>query len=469
MDVRIAWYRRDLRVDDAPALAGALHGEGDLDVVALFVLDPRLVHASTMSPARLSYLCDALADLDAGLRERGGRLVLREGVPAEVVPAVAREVWATQVHLADDVSPFAARRDAEVAAALEASGVAVVHHGGIMIREPGAVVTTAGTVSKVYTPFRRAWESLPLDPPEPAPADLRSPEDVRSDPLPTTASLGVAGDVPEGLITGGLTPAAERARRFLAERAAGYRDGRNQLGEGATSRLSADLHYGCISPRRLYQALDRSLPGHDTFAQELIWRDFYGHVLHTWPESATHEFNPGFRGIPWRGDGEAFRAWQQGRTGYPVVDAGMRQLVSQGWMHNRARMITASFLTKDLLVDWRLGAAHFLRHLVDGDVASNTGGWQWAAGTGTDAQPYFRIFNPVTQGERFDPRGAYVRRFVPELAEVADRWLHHPWDLPADVAAQAGVVIGKDYPEPIVDHSQARQEALDFFTTQRRG
>jgi len=467
--MRIAWYRRDLRVDDAPALAGASRGTGETGVVALFVLDPRLVRASTMSPARLAYLCDALADLDAALRERGGRLVLREGDPAAVVPAVAREVQATQVHLSDDITPFAARRDAEVAGALEADGVAVVHHGGIMIREPGTVLTNAQTVSKVYSPFRRAWEALPLDPPEPAPARLRTPESVRSDPLPTTASLGVADHVPEGLISGGLTPAAERARRFLAERSAGYGDGRDRVGEDATSRLSADLHYGCVSARRLYHRLDRSLPGHDAFAQELIWRDFYGHVLHAWPESATQEFNADFRGIPWRGDGEMFRAWQQGRTGYPVVDAGLRQLVSQGWMHNRARMITASFLCKDLLVDWRLGVAHFMRHLVDGDVASNTGGWQWAAGTGTDAQPYFRIFNPVTQGEKFDPHGAYVRRFVPELADVPDKWLHHPWDMPAAVAAQAGVVIGRDYPEPLVDHAQARREALDFFTSHRRG
>jgi deoxyribodipyrimidine photo-lyase len=332
-----------------------------------------------------------------------------------------------------------------------------------MIRDHRTVLTGAGQVSKVYSPFRRAWEAQPLDPPQPAPRALTPAAAVPSDPLPTTASLGVADDVPAGVVRGGETAAGRRLERFLAERAEGYGGNRDLLGEDATSRLSADLHYGCVSPRAAYAALDRRLPGHDAFAQELIWRDFYGHVMAEWPESATTEFNPDLRGLPWRREGEHLRAWQEGRTGYPVVDAGLRQLVTQGWMHNRARMITASFLCKDLLVDWRLGVAHFLRHLIDGDVASNTGGWQWAAGTGTDAQPFFRIFNPVTQGEKFDPEGVYVRRFVPELWAVPSKWIHHPWDMPAAVAARAGVVIGKDYPAPIVDHQEARRAALAFF------
>jgi len=470
VDTRIVWFRRDLRVDDHPALVAACHGTGDRDdadvrVVPLFVLDPRLVHAPTMSPARLAYLCDALADLDEQLRDRGGRLVVRHGDAREVVPAVAAEVRASAVHHASDVTPFAERRDAAVAAALVTAGVAVEVHPGVMIREPGTVLTGAGRTSKVYTPFRRAWEREPLDGPLPAPEAVHVHGDVRSEDLPTVGSLGVEG-VPD-VLRGGSTAAAERLETFLGTAARAYHEGRDLMGEPGTSRLSADLHYGCISPRAVYTRLDRRSPGHRGFGQELVWRDFYGHVMATWPNARADAFNPDFHGIPWHGEGDDLDAWREGRTGYPVVDAGMRQLLAEGWMHNRARMITASFLCKDLLIDWRLGEAHFLRHLVDGDVASNNGGWQWAAGTGTDAQPYFRIFNPVTQGERFDPHGAYVRRYVPELAAVPDRWLHHPWDLPDDVARKAGFTLGSDYPTPIVDHAEARARALDFFARHR--
>jgi deoxyribodipyrimidine photo-lyase len=459
MDTRIVWFRRDLRVTDNVALTSALADRTDeLRVVALFVLDPRLTGAPTMSPARLSYLCDALSGLDRRLRDRGSRLVLRRGDARAVVPAVAAEVRATQVHFAHDVTPFAAARDAAVRSSIEGDGITVTAHPGTMIRDAGTVLGRNGDLPRVYSPYRRIWEAQGLAPPLPAPADIPH-GNVRSEDLPTVRSLGVEGRLPEELIEGGEHAAAGRLERFLAERAQGYATGRDLLGENGTSRLSADLHYGCVSPRAAYCRLDRSLEGHESFAQELIWRDFYGHVMWRWPEIRDTEFDERMRGFPFRQQGPEFDAWCEGRTGYPVVDAGMRQLLTQGWMHNRARMITASFLCKDLLVDWRLGQAHFLRHLVDADVASNNGGWQWVASTGTDPQPYFRIFNPVTQGERFDPEGTYVRRFVPELADVPTRHVHHPWTLPQPVAG---------YPAPIVDHQQARKRALELFESRRR-
>jgi len=461
LGTHIVWYRRDLRLDDHPALRAATGGGGP--VVPLFVLDPRLVGAETMSPARLSYLADALHDLDAGLRARGGRLIVRHGDPREVVPAVAAEVGATAVHVSRDVTPFAQARDAAVGARLEAGGVAVGAHPGILIRDPGTATSGDGSTYRVYSPFRRAWARLPLEPAAPAPGAVAVPAAVASEDLPTAASLGAAGRVPPGTITGGETAAQARLARFLDEAAQRYHEQRDLLGEPGTSRLSADLHYGTVSPRAAYLRLDQRLPGHESFAGELIWRDFYGHVLARWPEIRDTEFNPELRDLPWRGEGPAFDAWREGRTGYPIIDAAQRQLRQEGWMHNRARMVSASFLCKDLLVDWRLGQDHFLRHLVDGDIASNNGGWQWAAGTGTDAQPYFRIFNPVTQGEKFDPQGRYVRHYVPELAAVPDRWVHHPWDMPAAVARDAGVVVGEDYPAPIVDHADARRAALAFF------
>jgi deoxyribodipyrimidine photo-lyase len=320
---------------------------------------------------------------------------------------------------------------------------------------------------RVFSPFQRAWARLPVGTPLPAPERIPGHGSLRSERLPALGALGVNLDAEA--IRGGETQAQQRLDAFLDEWSGSYHEARNHLGEPATSRLSADLHYGCVSPRGVLAKLDRRKPGHRAFATELAWRDFYAHVLHAWPEVRTSEFNPTLRALPWRREGEAFTAWKQGRTGYPVVDAGMRQLLAEGWMHNRARMITASFLCKDLLIDWRLGETHFLRHLVDGDLASNNGGWQWAAGTGTDAQPYFRIFNPVLQGQKFDRDGAYVRRYVPELRPVTDKWLHSPWEMPEEVQREVGVRIGRDYPAPIVDHAEARQQALDWFDEHGRG
>lgn len=470
MDTRVLWLRRDLRLDDHPALHAALaDADDDTPIVPLFVWDPAIVERGRVSPARLAYLCDALADLHATLLARGGRLVVRNGDPVDVVAAVCREVAATAVHWTRDYSPYARRRDAAVRDALDEldDPPAVVDHPGIVIHEPGSVRTAAGEVYKVFTPFHRQWRQRPIHDPFRAPDDIAVHGTVATDGVP--APDGICLDLTQlsDRRPGGESAAQGRLDDFLDARVDDYDERRDALAVDGTSRLSADLHFGCLSPRRIRDRLDLRNAGHKTFATELAWREFYLHVLAEWPEVLTEEFNPSYRRLPWDDDEHAAQAWRDGRTGFPIVDAGMRQLRSIGWMHNRARMITASFLCKDLLIDWRIGETHFLAHLVDGDLASNNGGWQWAAGTGTDAQPYFRIFNPVRQGERFDPDGDYVRRWVPELGAVPTNYIHQPWDMPDDVAANCGVRVGVDYPAPIVEHREARQRALAWFDTHR--
>ena len=438
----VMWFRRDLRLADNPALLAAIEAAGhDGQVVALFCLDDHL-----WAPAgdnRRAFLLDALRVLDASM---GGRLVLRRGDPLAVIPAVAAEAGAQAVFAAADFGPYGAHRDAAVAAALDASGRALLTVGSPYAVPPGTVRTKTGTPYKVFTPFARAWLAEGSPAPEAPPAQVRW-ADLSSDPLPTpptpTATLPPAGE----------EVAAAAATRFLGARARGYDADRDRPGMEGTSRLSPYLKWGCVHPRQLLAELGDST-GEDAFRRELCWREFYADVLHHRPESARQALVPamGAMAVDPPAPDDGFDAWCAGRTGYPIVDAGMRQLLAEGWMHNRVRMLTASFLVKDLHLDWRRGARWFMAHLVDGDLASNQHGWQWVAGTGTDASPYFRIFNPVTQGQRVDPTGTYVRRWVPELATVPDRFVHRPWDDPA------GPPVG--YPAPIVDHAEERAEAL---------
>ncbi len=460
---QVMWFRRDLRVTDNPALAAAQAEGGRL--VALFVLDRALLHGPRVGAPRLAYLADALADLDERLTDRGSRLVVCHGRPADIVPEIAASADAAAVHVNADVSPFARRRDAEVARRLATEGRRLEAHDGVLVHPPGCITTGAGDPYKVFTPFYRSWRRHGLPEPLPSPDVLPPSPGLRGEGVPGREGLGGADAPAEP--AGGESRALARLEAFLEERASRYHEQRDLLGVEGTSRLSADLHYGCLSPRTVLARLDHDDPGHDAFASEIAWRDFYGHVLHAWPEVVDTEFNPVWRALPWEGEGPLFDAWREGRTGFPVVDAAMRQLLATGWMHNRARMIVASFLCKDLRIDWRLGEAHFLRHLVDGDVASNNGGWQWAAGTGTDAQPYFRIFNPTSQGQRFDAEGAYVRRWVPELAAVPDRYLHEPAAMPAATARDVGLKLGEDYPWPIVDHAEERERTLAWFKEHR--
>lgn len=461
----VHWLRGDLRLRDNTALSAAARRAGALGL--LFVLDDRIVAGDGVGPARLRFLAGSLARLAEELAARGQRLLVRRGDPARVVPAVLRELRADAVTWNADHGPYARRRDAAVRAAAERDGVRVEVHEDRVVFGPDELRTGAGDAFRVYTPFRnvwwRRWDEEPRGPGGP----LRLPP-----PIPGARGEALPGGLGDGaesleLPTPGEAAAARRLDAFLAGPAGRYAADRDRPDLDGTSRLSPYLHLGALSPRQCFaRALEaeredpRLRRGVRKWLDELIWREFYVAILAHHPHVVTRSFRPEFDALRWEDDEAGFRAWCTGRTGFPFVDAGMRQLARTGWMHNRPRMIVASFLTKDLLVDWRLGERFFQRHLVDGDLASNNGGWQWAASTGTDAQPWFRIFNPVAQGERFDPRGDYVRRFVPELREVPDRWVHRPWEAPSPP---------RDYPRPILDHAERRVRALRRFEAIRPG
>jgi len=444
----VVWFRRDLRLSDNPALVEAVR-EAD-DVVGLFCLDPALTTPS--GTPRLALLLRTLRELD---RSMGGSLVVRRGPPDEVVPAVAVEADAASVHLAEDFGPYGRRRDGEVAAALVEAGVEVVRTGSPYAVPPGTIENKAGERYKVFTPFSRAWREHGWPGPVDAPGEV---------PWRTLPGDGIPGDPDLGdlvLPDAGEDAAHRRLDRFLRSGADAYADQRDLPGADATSRLSPDLRWGTLHPRQVLARLGPS-DGEQTFAKELCWREFYADVLFHVPSSARESMDQKVGAMTWDEGPDAdelFDAWTRGRTGYPIVDAGMRQLLAEGWVHNRVRMVTASFLVKDLHLDWQRGARWFMQHLVDGDLASNQHGWQWVAGTGTDAAPFFRIFNPTIQGERFDPDGTYVRRYVSELADVPARWIHRPHEAPD--GAPAG------YPAPIVDHAEERAEALRRYADTR--
>jgi deoxyribodipyrimidine photo-lyase len=452
MATAVMWFRRDLRLSDNPALVAAASEAGaDGEVVALFCLDDRL-WSSSGAPRR-AFLAGCLADLD---QQIGGRLVVRHGEPADVVTAVAREAEAATVHVAADFGPYGRERDDAVEQALAADGRQLVRTGSPYAVDPGTIRNQAGEPYKVFTPFSKAWRAHGWDDPVRAPGRVRWTGDVTGDGLPEVPDLDV--ELPEP----GEDAATRASRRFWDGDLERYDEVRDRPDLDATSRLSPYLRWGCIHPRQLLARLGRS-KAERTFASELCWREFYADVLWHRPDTVRRALNPAMRDMAvdtGPGADDAFEAWCEGRTGYPIVDAGMRQLRAEGWVHNRVRMLVASFLVKDLHLDWGRGARWFMAHLVDGDLASNHHGWQWVAGTGTDAAPYFRIFNPATQGERFDPGGAYVRRWVPELADVPDRYVHRPWDAPDGPPG--------GYPAPIVDHAEERAEALRRYDAVRR-
>ncbi len=466
----ILWFRRDLRLHDHPALTSAIEAADRL--LPLFVLDPRLLTGRYASPTRAWFLLGALSALRADLRSIGSDMVVRVGDPREVVPTMARAIGATDVVVSRDHGPYGRARDLAVADGLASGGVRWHPQRGVLIHEPDEVTTAKGTPFNLYSPFRRAWEALPRRAVVPAPTGLPPLPDVDTGALPTIEELGLdpgAMAEPAHLPEPSERAARERLERWLRRGIDGYVASRDRLDDvDGTSRLSADLHLGLLSPLEVIQRADGGGDGRRVFGNELVWREFYAHVLFHHPEVARRSFRPEFDRVPWVDDPGALEAWREGRTGYPVVDAGMRQMLATGWMHNRARMITASFLTKHLLIDRRAGEAWFMRRLVDGDVASNNGGWQWSASTGTDAQPWFRIFNPVLQGRRHDPEGGYVRRWVPELRSVPAAHIHAPWEMTTDEQIAAGCRIGIDYPAPIVEHAEARARALAVYGAARR-
>ena len=439
--VTVVWFRRDLRLADHPALHAAAEGGGA--IVPLFVVDPRLM--TGRDAPREAWLRGALGALSEALHAAGIPLVVRRGDPREEVSRAARDAGAHAVHWSDDFTPYARRRDAAVAAACAAIGVEARGFPGSALVDPGRLVTSSGDFYMVFTPFHRAWSAVPAVAPLAPPARL----------APGPRLAGEAPPAPS--LDTGHTVARAALERFVRGRLAGYERDRDRVDRDGTSRLSVHLRVGALSPGEVRHAALRAAArdgrlrrAADAFVRQLAWRDFFTHVLWHAPESRRLELRPARRGIAWRDDPEGLAAWQEGRTGYPLVDAGMRELAATGFMHNRVRLVTASFLTKHLLVDWREGDRWFMRRLRDGDPAVNTGNWQWVASTGADALPAFRIFNPVVQGRRFDPEGAYVRRWIPELATLADVHVHEPWT--------AGGVPG--YPAPIVEHRAARRRAL---------
>ena len=441
----LVWFRRDLRLQDNPAWAAAT--EAHHEVLAVFVLEPELMTAAT--PIRRDQLLGHLHALDDLLRSEGGSLTIRTGPAADAVAGVVADGDVAAVYANADVTPFSARRDRTVE---EAVPVPVRWSYGSMVHRPGAVLTKKGTLSQVFTPFYNAWARTPLDP-WPSGGSGR-PARLDGEPIPD----------PEGPLyqPPGEGAAWERLTEWL-DGVEDYPDTRDQPAIPGTSQLSADLKFGTLAARTILDVVGTETEGRAAFVRQLAWRDWWAHTPAERPDLPDVALKEQYEAIEWRDDDEGFERWCAGRTGFPIVDAGMRQLLNTGWMHNRVRMICASFLVKDLLVDWRRGERFFRHHLVDADVAQNAGNWQWVAGTGPDAAPYFRVFNPTSQGIKFDPDGDYVRRWVPELAALPAPLIHEPavaGDL--DLAA-AGVSLGENYPGPIVDHREARQRALDAY------
>lgn len=451
----VMWFRRDLRVDDHPALSAAAAGGR---TVCLFVVDPAILgRRHHQAQARLRFLRAGLEALDTLLRERGGRLVIRHGDPATVVPQVAAAVGAGEVHVTHELSPLGRSRDERVHQALAAIGVTFAAHGGDLMVAPEALPGPEGAGYRVFAPFHRAWlrqafVSAPLE----APSDLTDP-DLRSDGL---AALLPAG---EPLVAAGPNAANARLTQFAARDVNYYREERDSMGDAMTSQLSPYLRFGMCTAAQIARAIRLPEPlalGAAAFWRQVAWREFFHHLLWWRPEAARRSLRPEFRHVRWDNDPAHIAAWTHGLTGYPLVDAAMRQLADTGWVHNRARMVAASFLVKDLLVDWRIGERIFMQGLLDGDPASNNGGWQWVASTGTDAAPYFRVMNPIRQAKKFDPEGVYVKRHVPELRRVPEEHIHEPWLMDAELQKRILCRIGTDYPAPIVEHIERQRIAL---------
>ncbi|MGQ0554158.1 MAG: cryptochrome/photolyase family protein [Planctomycetota bacterium] len=495
MPPSLVWLRRDLRLADQPALSEALALGGP--VIPVFLWAPAEEGRWAPGAASRWWLHHALAALDADLRGVGSRLVLRQATSSlDALRALLRETGARTLFWTRQYEPAALARDARVREALTAEGCAVRECGGALLHEPWDVATGAGKPYQVFTPFWRATQAA--RPAAPGPANSRSPtaagprasvgaRSVRVTPaVPRRLPAPTTWPASEPLAALGLLPSRDWAARFAEHGEPGeagaqqallrftetalddYTVQRDHPGTDGTSRLSAHLHFGSLSPRQIWQALPPESAGTESFRRELGWREFAHHLLVHFPRTTDEPLREPFARFPWREDAAALAAWQRGATGYPIVDAGMRQLWATGWMHNRVRMIVASFLVKHLLIRWQEGAAWFWDTLVDADLANNTLNWQWSAGCGADAAPYFRIFHPVLQGRRFDADGAYLRRWVPELARLPARWMHAPWEAPASVLQEAGLRLGRDYPAPIVDHAAARARALAAFATLRQ-
>ncbi len=463
----LVWFRRDLRDHDHAALSAALAEARQ--VYCVFVFDTEILEAlPSRRDRRVHFIHASLRELDAALRARGGGLIVRHGRSTEEIPALARELGVTSVFTNRDYEPAAKARDTEVAERLQADGIAFHTGKDQAIFDGDEVLTQAGKPFSVFTPYKNAWLkrltaadcAVWLTGGQLADAGLGG--------IPELTQIGfIETDLAELGIQPGMSGARALWQDFAGQRISDYANRRDFPAIKGVSYLSVHLRFGTISIRELVRhALAVKA---DAWLNELIWRDFYFMILDHFPQVVGHAFKPEYEAVRWADQPEAFAAWCAGRTGYPLVDAAMRQLNHCGWMHNRLRMVVASFLTKDLGIDWRLGERYFAEQLNDFDLSANNGGWQWAASTGCDAQPYFRIFNPVTQSEKFDPEGKFIRRYVPELASVPNKKIHAPWQMGRIEQETLGVVIGRDYPAPIVDHASAREETLARYGILKSG
>ena len=469
----VHWFRRDLRLGDNTALNAAL--DSGAPVIPLFIFDRALYKNPHSSPARMQFLIDGLHALDSALRAHGSRLVVRFGDPLAVLPGLLRSWGARALYFNRDYSPYARQRDRAVAETmgqyLRGGQVETAHD--LLLHPPMTVMSQQGEPLTVFTPFKRAWLVRPILPPYTSQkGQFHRLDGIDAGDIPALRDLGMTNKI--AVPRAGEAEGLRRLDRFAANALYQYKDRRDQLyadpwqetAQG-TSALSPYLRFGMISTRQAYavaqaaraEALrDDQQAGIDTWISELCWREFYVHILYHFPHVLRRSFRTAYDALEWRHAPDEYERWQAGQTGYPIVDASMRQLTEFGWMHNRARMIVASFLTKDLLIDWRAGETHFMHHLIDGDPAANNGGWQWTAGTGTDAQPYFRIFNPISQSQRYDPDGEYIRHFLPELRGVPTEYIHAPWEMPSPP---------QGYPPPMIDHGLARARTLAAFQAVR--
>ncbi len=480
----IVWFRQDLRIADNPALSAAAKAAGadGRTVIPVFVLDdaaPDTGAKGDLCPGGASrwWLHHSLAALGEALDDLGAPLVLRRGRAAEVIQELVDAAGAAAVFWNRCYEPHAVARDRKIKSSLQDQGIGARSFNGALLFEPWEIETSSGGPYRVYTPFWKACLARPgPEAPGRAPESLKAYDGkIESEALDDWTLLPDRPNWAQGFEdrwTPGEAGARARLGDFLDEALADYADGRDRPDKDFTSRLSPHLHFGEISPRQVWHGVERARQtsgsgfpeqGARKFLSEIGWREFCHHLLFHFPTLPHGNYNDKFDDFPWRNDPGGLRAWQTGQTGFPIVDAGMRQLWATGWMHNRVRMIVASFLTKDLLVHWRHGEAWFRDTLVDADLANNAAGWQWVAGSGADAAPYFRVFNPMTQGKKFDPDGDYVREWVPEIAALPGKYLQAPWTAPDDVLAEAELELGRDYPKPIVDHKTARERALDAY------
>jgi deoxyribodipyrimidine photo-lyase len=459
----IVWFRNDLRLMDNPALIEAINNSHQ--IIPLFILDSKILKSPNHSSNRNRFLFESLRELDSNLKKLGGKLILRNGNPKDILLKICKEFNSNIVYYSQDYTPFAIQRDGLIDEALKNNSIETKKFPGrLAVDRLDDIKTQTGNLYKVFTPFCNTWLDIKRRQVLNAPNKISMPENIISDLIPKIDNLSENENLSPKAQIGGENKALERLNEFLKNDVKDYKEEHNMLADDRTSRLSAYLHFGCISPRYIESRLGNS-EGEYEFRRQLCWRDFYNYILNNFPNNINHEFQEKYQKLKWNNNKDNLQAWKDGKTGYPIVDAAMRQLKLEGWMHNRGRLIVGSFLTKDLFIDWREGESYFQKMLIDADTANNNGNWQWIASVGVDPAPVFRrIFNPSLQQEKFDPDGIYIKKYIPELKNIPTEYLADPEQMPIEIQKKAGCIIGQDYPNKIIDHNEARKITLNEFS-----